>query len=190
MKGYVFMKEKLLEAAERIVQSKGFSALTFQDIADEVGLRKPSVFHHIKNKEELALLLIERCGSKHGVDYEQVVGRKLPAPDKLRQIANIFERGLLEDRLCLIASISHGAAMLSDHARKALQDASSTTITLFARVFEQGRKEGTLTFEGSNYDAALCFFAMLQGLQSLTRASNNTSSFGNATDTYINSISN
>ena len=36
-----------------MVQDRGLNAVSFQDLADAVGLRKPSVFHHFKNKEEL-----------------------------------------------------------------------------------------------------------------------------------------
>ena len=38
-----------------MVQDRGLNAVSFQDLADAVGLRKPSVFHHFRNKEELTL---------------------------------------------------------------------------------------------------------------------------------------
>ncbi len=92
------MREKLLDAAEALVQSRGLNGVTFQDLADAVGLRKPSVFHHIRNKEELASALIERCSSKHGPQYASVVESHLSAPEKLRRVADIFEKGLKKGR--------------------------------------------------------------------------------------------
>ena len=67
------MREQILDAAEQLVQTRGLSAVSFQELADAVGLRKPSLFHHIKNKDELGRLLIQRCGTKHGPRYVAVI---------------------------------------------------------------------------------------------------------------------
>ncbi len=182
------MKEKLLEAAEEIVQNRGLNGLTFQDLANAVGLRKPSVFHHIKNKEELASALIKRCGTKHGPEYATVVELDLRAPDKLRRVAEIFERGLKQGRPCLLNAIGSGFESLSPEAAQQLSEAASGAIGRFAEIFAQGRKEGSLDFEGTPTHAAMSFFAMLQGLQTLCRAKGDTRAFKKAATSFIDSI--
>jgi AcrR family transcriptional regulator len=47
--------EKILSVAARLMSSKGYTAASLQEIADKVGLHKSSLFHYIKNKEELLL---------------------------------------------------------------------------------------------------------------------------------------
>ena len=133
------MREKLLDAAEEIVQRRGLNGVTFQDLADAVGLRKPSVFHHIKNKEELASALIERCSSKHGPQYAAVVEKDISAPKKLRQVAKIFEDGLKDGRPCLLAAIGAGSDSLSPSSTRELQSAAEGAISRFAMIFAQGR---------------------------------------------------
>ncbi len=182
------MREKLLDAAESLVQSRGFSAVTFQDIADAVGLRKPSVFHHIKNKEELSLALIERCSTKHGPLYAAVVDKDISAPEKLRQVAKIFEDGLKNERPCLLAAIGGSMESLSPKASQELCDTAEGAIGRFAMIFEQGRNEESLVIHGSPDAAARGFFAMLQGLQSLCRANGGVRAFKQAATTYIDSI--
>lgn len=182
------MREKLLDAAEEIVQTRGLNGLTFQDLADAVGLRKPSVFHHIKNKEELATALIERCGSKHGPQYAAVVAKDLPAPTKLREVAAIFEEGLKRGRPCLLAALGSGLESLSAPAAEELRDAADGAVGRFAAIFSQGRKEGSLDFEGSPTHAAMGFFALLQGLQTLCRAKGDPRAYRKATSSYIDSI--
>ena len=182
------MKEKLLDAAESLVQERGLNGVTFQDLADAVGLRKPSVFHHIKNRDDLVSALIERCGSKHGTQYAEVVERDLDAPQKLRQIARIFEQGFKNGRPCLLASISSGISTLSPDATEQLKNAAKASISRFAEVFAQGRKDGTLEFEGSPTDAATAFFAMLQGLQALCRAKGDTKAFKKTASSFIESL--
>lgn len=182
------MRERLLDAAETLVQSRGLTAVTFQDLADAVGLRKPSVFHHIKNKEELASALIERCGTKHGPQYAAVVEKQISAPEKLRQVAKIFEDGLKQGRPCLLAALGGGVESLSEEAAAELRRAADGAISRFAQIFAQGREEESIQFQGTPEHAAMGFFAMLQGLQTLCRAKDDTRAFKKAAATYIDSI--
>lgn len=182
------MREKLLDAAESLVQRRGLNAVTFQDIADAVGLRKPSVFHHIKNKEELAEALIQRCSTKYGPQYLAILEKKISAPEKLRQVAKVFETGLKQDRPCLLAALSSSSDALATGSTANLKSAANGATERFAMIFAQGRDEESLDFEGTPHHAALAFLAMLQGLQSLCRIKGDTRAFKKAAATYIDSI--
>jgi TetR/AcrR family transcriptional repressor of nem operon len=182
------MKTKILDAAEQMVQDRGLNAVSFQDLADAVGLRKPSVFHHFRNKEELTLALIDRCATKHGPQYTEVVAKDISAPDKLRQIAKIFDYGLENRRPCLLAALGSSINTMPANAVEELHATAQGAVERFAVVFEQGRRDGTLKFEGEPELAAMAFFAMLQGLQVLSRAKNDPAAFGKAASAYIDSI--
>ena len=54
------MRETILDAAQALVQDRGLNAVSFQDLADAVGLKKPSLFHHFRSKDALAAALMER----------------------------------------------------------------------------------------------------------------------------------
>ena len=182
------MKSKILDAAEQMVQDRGLNAVSFQDLADAVGLRKPSIFHHIRNKEELTLALIDRCATKHGPQYAEVVARDVSAPEKLRQIARIFEDGLVNQRPCLLAALGSSINTMPTKAVEELHATAQGAVERFAMVFEEGRRDGTLKFEGEPELAAMGFFAMLQGLQILARTKNDSAAFGKAASVYIDSI--
>lgn len=182
------MRERVLDAAERMVQERGLSAVSFQHLADAVGLSKPSVFHHFPNKEALARALVERCRTKYGAEYGEVIDADAPAPEKLRRIAAIFERGLRDDRLCLLNSLGQGVSTVSGTVQDDLRLSVSQAIDRYARVFEQGRREGSLRFGGSPQDAAAAFLALAEGLQVLARAKRDHDLFMRAASAYIDSI--
>ncbi len=182
------MKEELLDAAEQMVQDRGLNAVSFQDLADAVGLRKASVFHHIRNKEALARALIERCATKHGPHYAAVVESHADAPEKLRRLAGVFEAGLRERRPCLLAALGGGRNTLPEVAARELSDTAKGAVDRFAVVFDQGRTEGSLRYTGSPTDAATGFFAMLQGLQILVRSLDDVERFRAAAEAYVDSI--
>ncbi len=171
-----------------MVQERGLSAVSFQHLADAVGLRKPSVFHHFKTKEDLAKALVERCQTKYGVEYGEVINSDQNAPVKLRRIADIFEKGLRDDRLCLLNSLGQSMPMLSAAVQDDLRLSVSQSIDRYARVFEQGQREGTLHFEGTPTDAAAAFLALVEGLQVLSRAKRDLDMFNRAARSYIESI--
>ena len=52
-------KEKLLEAAKRLMLKKGFSATTIDEICEAAGVTKGSFFHYFENKEHLASSALE-----------------------------------------------------------------------------------------------------------------------------------
>ncbi|MEO0476169.1 MAG: TetR/AcrR family transcriptional regulator [Planctomycetota bacterium] len=182
------MKEQILDAAEQLVQARGLSGVSFQELADKVGLRKPSIFHHIKNKDELSQLLIERCSTKHGPRYLQIIDQDVDAPAKLKAIAKLFKDDVIEGHPCLLAALGHSLDSMTEEAVSMLQHTAEGSISRFALIFKQGREEGSLEFKGKPETAAMGFFAMLQGLQTLCRAKADTSAFHQAATTYIQAI--
>lgn len=53
-------REKLLAATERAVLDKGFVATSIDELIAEVGITKSGFFYHFRDKNELALAMLER----------------------------------------------------------------------------------------------------------------------------------
>lgn len=53
-------RTRFLDAAKKLVMSKGFSGTSIDDILNETGLTKGAFFHHFKGKADLARELVER----------------------------------------------------------------------------------------------------------------------------------
>jgi AcrR family transcriptional regulator len=50
---------RMIDVAARMFQERGYDATRLQDIADEVGLLKGSLYHYIDSKEDLLFRLLE-----------------------------------------------------------------------------------------------------------------------------------
>ncbi|MEM8885435.1 MAG: TetR/AcrR family transcriptional regulator [Planctomycetota bacterium] len=183
------MREDLLDVAERMVQDRGLNAVSFQHLADAVGLSKPSVFHHFPNKGALAQALLERCRTHYGEAYDGIVSDETGAVDKLNRIAALYAEGVESGQLCLLGVLGHGVATLPDETQQDLRLKIAGAVDRFSRVFEQGRREASLRFEGTPEAAAEAFLGMLQGLQILARAQGNPASVTAAAQIYIQAIS-
>ena len=51
-------KQKILDAALELFSTQGFEATSVSQIADEVSIRKASVYSHFENKQEILDSLI------------------------------------------------------------------------------------------------------------------------------------
>ncbi|MGB0370324.1 MAG: TetR/AcrR family transcriptional regulator [Opitutales bacterium] len=182
------MRDKILQAAEEIVQAKGLDAVSFQQLANSVGLSKASVFHHFRTKEALAQALIGQCRSKYGLEYATIAEKDKAAPKKLRKIAKSFDKSLKENRLCLLAALGSSYTTLSPNLQEEMSNTAEAAIAIFAGVFDQGRTEKSLKFNGSSEEAARSFLAMLQGMQQMARYSGVPENFMGAVDAYLKNL--
>lgn len=65
---------RILDASERLFTKRGYNAVTLRDIADEVGIRHTSLYHHVPGgKEELFIQVTERHLNRHREGMSQAI---------------------------------------------------------------------------------------------------------------------
>jgi TetR/AcrR family transcriptional repressor of nem operon len=102
-------KTKFLEAAFRVIRSKGYTATRIEDVCEAAGLTKGSFFHHFRSKEDLALAAAEYWGITTSGLFAAAPYRRLPDPlDRLLAYVD-FRRAILEGELpeftCLVGTM-------------------------------------------------------------------------------------
>src|ERR1043165_1526961 len=50
--------DAILESTMRLLAMKGFDAMTMDDVANDVGISKATLYQHFKSKEELAVKVV------------------------------------------------------------------------------------------------------------------------------------
>lgn len=53
-------RENILAAAKKVAQAHGYGGLNFRDLAEEVGIRAASIYHHFPSKAELGAAVARR----------------------------------------------------------------------------------------------------------------------------------
>ena len=85
-------RDRILEAAARLICAKGYDATSIQDIADATGLTKAGLYHHIRSKESL-LLEIQHYGMD--VFEERVLSQVVSIADPLDRLKACMEKNVL-----------------------------------------------------------------------------------------------
>lgn len=75
-------REEILDAAEQIIEAEGAEALTMRRLADEVGMQAPSLYKHLRDKDELLASLQERA--------LEAMGSKLAAAGDLVSLGRAY----------------------------------------------------------------------------------------------------
>lgn len=73
-------RQRILDAAERIVQARGVPALTLEAAAREAGVSKGGLLYHFASKEALLAALLSRLAEQVAADFEAVLAREPPHP--------------------------------------------------------------------------------------------------------------
>ena len=91
-------REKILRAAAKIFQEKGYHAASMQDIAESVDLKKGSLYHHVSSKQEILLALLDEALDLIFAHLQPIQERNLSPSSKLRQLMAAYLSFLAENR--------------------------------------------------------------------------------------------
>ncbi len=115
------VKERLKLIATEAAQRAGVSAVTFRELGKAVGIKSSSVIYHFKNKDGL-LLEITKDYTNHTFSLLKDIDRDYDqANDKLVEFVKIFERALVEGKICLCAMLASDIDSLDDKTNDAVQ---------------------------------------------------------------------
>jgi AcrR family transcriptional regulator len=137
-------RERILDAAERLLGRFGYRKMTVDDIAAEAGIGKGTVYLSFPSKEEVVLSTVDRIVDRVCMAMEEAGSRDASAPDRLRAMlrARVLVRfeavtGYSASLNDLLSSVR--AALL---ARRVQHFERETSV--LAQVIADGQQDGEL----------------------------------------------
>ncbi|MCL4461870.1 MAG: TetR/AcrR family transcriptional regulator [Nitrospirae bacterium] len=156
--------DRILDAAQDLVQSRGFNAFSYRDVAEKIHIRTASIHYHFPKKDDLALALIRRYHERFLYTLRQIGQGESRPENRLAAYMELFSdlssRG---ERLCLFAVFSADATSLSEDVQAEIRSFYDTNVDWIANVIERGRQAGSFAFSGSSPEMARGIFALLEG---------------------------
>src|SRR3954470_21642633 len=94
--------DRILDVAQDLLQRRGYNAISYQDIADRIGIRKASVHHHFPNKSDLAQALVGRYRRRWEAFLKEIDTSNAGPWSKLERSLGPFQQPAASgDRACL-----------------------------------------------------------------------------------------
>jgi AcrR family transcriptional regulator len=137
-------RDRILDAAERLLGRFGYRKMTVDDIAAEAGIGKGTVYLSFPSKEEVVLSTVDRIVDRVCTAMEEAAARDASAPDRLR--AMLRARVLV--RFEAVAAYSASLNDLLSSVRAALLARRvqhfEREIGVLSRVIAGGQQKGEL----------------------------------------------
>jgi TetR/AcrR family transcriptional repressor of nem operon len=169
--------QRILDLAERLVQTRGYNGFSYADIAASLGVTKASLHYHFPAKAALGRQLIGRY-ERNFVTALEAIDAKVKSPrEKLRRYAGIYAEVLAEGRMCLCGMLAAEYVTLPKAMQQELRHFFAENERWLAALLEQGRRTGELEFAGSAREAASLLVSSLEGAMLLARSHGNVKHF-------------
>ena len=159
----------ILDVAEHLVQTRGFNAFSYADVAKELGITKPALHYHFPGKAELGEALLARYTARFNLALGAIEAAGTNAAGKLEAYADLYAQVLAQDRMCLCGMLATDYDTLSDPMRQAVIAFFDQNESWLAAVIDQGRTEGTIRVDGPSRELAQMIIGTLEGAMLVAR---------------------
>ncbi len=162
-------RSRILDAAERLVQVRGFNGFSYADVAAELSVTKASLHYHFPSKAELGEALIARYAERFAHALANIDATITLAPAKLDAYANLYAEVLRQERMCLCGMLAAEYLTLPSPIRNAVIAFLNDNEAWLALVLEHGRNDGSLCFSNTAADTARSIISGLEGAMLVAR---------------------
>lgn len=155
-------RERVLQAAEVLFSARGYDSVTLRDVAETLGIRQASLYHHVPGgKEQLYVEVTERGLRRHQMGLEAAIRETIGLRAQLRAAA----RWLLSQPPMNLSRFvrSDLPAIARDHADRLLAASYSTLFAPVERALREAAREGEIGLRNPILLAAT-FISLIEGL--------------------------
>jgi TetR/AcrR family transcriptional repressor of nem operon len=180
--------QRILDVAERLVQTFGFNGFSYADIAKALHVTKASLHYHFPSKADLGRRLIERYEATFLAALRAIETGSAEPRTQLKHYARIYGDVLRDDRMCLCGMLASDYATLPKAMKEEVRHFFDVNEQWLVAVLERGRKAGSLGFKGPAIEAARVLVGSLEGAMMLARSYGDASRFDTAAERLIASL--
>lgn len=163
--------DRLLDAMQSLIQSRGYNAVSYQDLSERVGIRKASIHYHFPTKHDLGIAVIRRYREDLNALLRQVRAEQTDWSRIIRAYYTPYRTlaGSL-DLVCLCGALSGEYPALPDGMRAEVSRFFSDHQAWLEETLQAGRAAGAFHFEDPPEEMARLFLSALQGALLVKRA--------------------
>ncbi len=164
-------RDRVIAVAEQLFSDRGYKAVTLRDIADELGIRQASLYHHFPNgKEELFIEVTERAMLRHAEGMRATIA---DAPEDLESQLQAIARWMLSQPPVDMARMVRSDMVEIDEVQRhrLMQTALRSLLLPIEAVFDRGIDREGLRDVGHSRLLASSFLSIIEAIQVSVRFS-------------------
>ncbi|MEM8675064.1 MAG: TetR/AcrR family transcriptional regulator [Cyanobacteria bacterium P01_G01_bin.67] len=178
--------QQILDVAQSMVRNRGYSAFSYADIAQQIGIRKASIHYHFPSKDDLVKELVKQYREIMERKCFQIEQQEISPQEQLQAFVNLYRDGLQNHQICLCGMLTADFAVLNSEIQAELQTFFVVIESWLANLLRRGNEAQVWKSDRSVELEAKTIIAMLQGSQLLSRAADNSeAAFDRITEGFL-----
>jgi TetR/AcrR family transcriptional repressor of nem operon len=174
-------REKILAAATVIAQAHGYGGLNLRDLAEHVGMKAASIYHHFSSKADIGEAVARRYWEDSAVALDALLAESLDPAEALRHYPATFRKALETDnRICLCSFMAAEYDNLPDAVKKEVQRFADVNVAWLGKVLSAA---GVVTPQQSE-QRARAIFAAIAGAQLMARSRSDIALYDGLIESY------
>lgn len=149
-------KDEILNEAAKLFRRKGFDGTSMQDIAENVGMLKGSIYYYFNSKNEIFREVLIKGISPVLKNAEFIITKNLSPRKKLRELLQSHLQYILNNNYSLVIFFREKERIPANETQKYIQSRNRYE-KIFREVLEKGVKNGDFP----KVDVNLTIFAIL-----------------------------
>jgi TetR/AcrR family transcriptional repressor of nem operon len=177
-------REKIISAAESLIELRGYSALGVAEICATAGVPKGSFYYFFGSKEALALAVIDEHWAAQRRDWERILRSDAEPLQRLRQLFEATEAGQRAGQKscgtvsgCLFGNLTLEMSNQTEAIRDRLQAIFDAQVEMVDSVIGEAVHREEVAVADTR-EAARSVVAQLEGQVMFAKLYNNTSRLG------------
>jgi TetR/AcrR family transcriptional regulator, transcriptional repressor for nem operon len=156
--------QRVVDAAEVLIQHAGYNGFSYDDVARQVGIKKPSIHHHFPTKADLVAVVAQRYTHRFREQLLRIEGQHAKATDRLLAYAALFQNTYEQDRrLCVCGMLGAQAEALPPDVASEVQQFFTVNLDWLAQAFAAGQASGLLRASAEPLTQAEMYLCALEG---------------------------
>ncbi len=156
-------KLALLEEAESLIRSRGYSGFSYADLSDVIGIRKASIHYHYPTKEELVIAVLDEYKLRYERELTRIKIQDIHALDRIESYAQLYLAGIDRGLGCLCAALAAELDVVPDSLKIRTTAFFEQHTTWLMDIYREGLVKGTVSTNLSAKEAARLILATLEG---------------------------
>ncbi|MEP7176390.1 MAG: TetR/AcrR family transcriptional regulator [Gemmatimonadales bacterium] len=163
--------DRILDVAEQLIQTRGYTGFSYADISASVGITKASIHYHFPTKADLARSLAQRHRRAFAVRVSGLEQEAADPGELLERYVGLYQETLRSgDHMCLYGMLAAAAHTLPESVYAEVNGFFADQLEWLAGVLGRGRDAGRLEFTGSSAGQAKLLLAALEGAMLVSRS--------------------
>jgi TetR/AcrR family transcriptional repressor of nem operon len=169
--------EQILDLAETLIQTRGYSAFSYQDIADSLGIRKASIHYHFPSKADLGVAVVDRYMARSGEALTAIADDQSQSSMTMLDfyVQPYLQFASTPDCVCLCGALAGEVMALPPKVRERIDHFFRTHQVWLAEILQRGVARGEFKLPAPASKVARYVFDALQGALLVKRTTNDVS---------------